>query len=292
MRKFYVDDCPKELPVGIWIQKQVMWDVAVKDVIASASPYKSQWAKFYNIEFDFTGDILGLQQSVAKALDTYGFFGWKTSAGDGELYGGYSITYNPNLQYKDVNVHQSNLGTSVNSPGEFYDGSIENHEFLKDSYFDGMSFNEFTPAAKIGYMGKFLEEINKKLTVTRSRLGILKGVAFEGPWHRDSEIFELVRLNIPVTGDDSFIFEFEGQEPYSLKVGKAYTWQTRETHRVMCVKNTEMYRANMVIGLSPWLSYNKEERYWYPNQFFGKKHPYDIFIEGHLTDKIKFNRAW
>ena len=99
-------------------------------------------------------------------------------------------------------------------------------------------------------------------------------------------------VGIPVTGDDSFVFQFEGQESYVLETGKAYNWDTYKSHRVMCVKDTEMYRANMVIGLSPWLTYNKEERYWYANEYFGKKHPFDIFIEGRVTDKIEFLKAW
>ena len=292
MNKFYVDDCPKELPVALWIQGRLQWQTAINDVMSTSSHLKSKHGHYNNIEHKFKGNLLGLQQAVAIALDRYGFFGWKSSEGDELNYGGFSITYNPNLQYEEVDIHQSNLGTKVNSPGEFYHGSIQHHKYLKDSYFDGHSFNEFTPAAKIGYMGEFLSEVNRNMTVVRSRLGILRGVAGETRYHRDSSIFEMVRLNIPVTGDDSFVFQFEGQDSYVLETGKAYNWDTYKSHRVMCVKDTEMYRANMVIGLSPWLTYNKEERYWYPNEYFGKKHPFDIFIEGRVTDKIEFLRAW
>jgi hypothetical protein len=291
MRKFYVDECPERIQVFKWIQSQLPWDSAIKDVTASYSKYCSKYKNMMNFEFEFLGDINGLKKSVEDALHTYGFFGWKTKEGDEQGYGGYSITYNPDLQYKDQDIHQSNLGTSKNSGGEFFNGSVQHHENLKNSYFDGLSFNEFTPAAKIGYMGKLLEEINNNITITRSRLGILKGNhPGETRYHMDSDVYELVRLNIPITGDDSFVFQFEGYEPYALEVGKAYTWQTKMSHRVMCVRPSEIYRANMVIGLSPWLSYNKEERYWYPNEFFGKKHPFDIIVDGHVTDKIRFLR--
>jgi len=43
----------------------------------------------------------------------------------------------------------------------------------------------------------------------------------------------------------------------------------------------------MVIGLCPWLKYNKEERYWSTNEHFGKKHPFDMMIDGDVTDKIE-----
>lgn len=291
MRKFYVDECPEKIQVFKWIQSQVPWESAIKDVTSSYSKYCSKYKNVMNFEFEFLGDIQGLHNSVEEALDTYGFFGWRTKEYDEEGYGGYSITYNPNLQYKDQDIHQSNLGTKLNSGGEFFNGSIQHHENLKNSYFDGLSFNEFTPAAKIGYMGKLLEEINSNVTITRSRLGILKGNhPGETRYHMDADVFELVRLNIPITGDDSFVFQFEGYEPYVLDVGKAYTWQTKMSHRVMCVKPSKIYRANMVIGLSPWLTYNKEEKYWYLNEFFGKKHPFDIIVDGHVTNKIKFLR--
>jgi hypothetical protein len=291
MRKFYVDECPDKMDVASWIKSQLPWQSAINDVTMNRSPYCSKYAKMMNLEFEFLGDNNALKESVDEAIKQYGFFGWRTKEYDEDIYGGYSITYNPDLQYKDQDIHQSNLGTKLNSPGEFFNGSIQHHENLKNSYFDGLSFNEFTPAAKIGYMGKLLEEINSNITITRSRVGILKGSQpYETRYHMDSEIFELVRLNIPITGDDSYIFQFEGYEGYPLEVGKAYTWQTKMSHRVMCIKQSPINRANMVIGLSPWLSYNKEERYWYPNEFFGKKHPFDIIIDGHVTDKIKFLR--
>jgi hypothetical protein len=285
MEKFYVDDCPKELPVADWIKSQIKWRQATNDVTAS-----SPSSTYMDMVFEFTGNLEGLKQSVTDALNTYGFFGWRTSEGDEKFYGGYSITYNPNLQYDDQDIHQHTLGTRLNAPSDFYAGSSVNHEFLKNSYLDGMSFNEFTPAAKIGYMGELLEDINSRITITRSRLGIVKGseITDYNRYHVDSEIFELCRLNIPVIANENFAFQFHGRQPYVLEEGRAYTWQTEFPHRVYCHEKTNLDRANMVIGLSPWLSYNKEERYWYTNEFYGKKHPFDIIIDGHVTDKVKF----
>lgn len=286
MQKFYVDDCPVTLPVGRWIKSQLPWKEAKNDVLLSIIN-----RAYLNYVFKFTGNLQGLQDSVKQALDTYGFHGWVTAEGEEELYGGYSITYNPNLQYKDQPIHQHTLGTKLNSAvqGDFYAGSPKNHNgILKNSYLDGCSFTEFTPAAKLGYMGTFLEEMNKNVTITRSRLGIVKGNRITNSrFHIDAELFELTRLNIPITGDDNFVFEFKGREPYCLELGKAYSWNTEFPHRVYCRKQTNIDRANMVIGWSPWLSYNKEERYWYTNKFFGKKYPFDMLIDGDVTDNIK-----
>lgn len=285
--KFYVDDCPASYPVAKWIKAQLPWREAKNDVMRKVIDRKAT-----SFVFQFTGNLAGLQQSVTEALDTVGFHGWLSAEGEGRSYGGYSLTYNPSLIYKDQPIHQHTLGTKLNSfaTGDFYTGSTKNHNgLLKNSYLDGASFNHFTPAAKIGYMGEFLEEINKNVTVTRSRLGIVKGdkTSLNMNYHVDAEIFELTRLNIPISGDDNFLFEIQGKEPYVLELGKAYSWHTEWPHRVYCYKETNVDRANMVIGWSPWLTYNKEERYWYPNQFFGKKHPFDMLIDGDVTDKIK-----
>jgi hypothetical protein len=289
MKKFYVDDCPPSLPVGIWIKSQLPWTEAKQDIFN-----ESEYASVLNIEFDFSGDLPALQKAVHEAISEYGHYGWKTSAGDDTSYGGFSITYNPQLQYKDQPIHQHTLGTALNAPDQFYNGSIQNHEFLKNSYFDGMSFNELTPAAQIGYMGEFLRGMNENVTVTRSRLGIVSGKHAnpKTPYHMDSEVFELTRLNIPISGDNNFHFNFDGLDPYVLNVGSAYTWQTEVPHRVYCHRESPIDRANMVIGWSPWLTYNREERYWYVNDFFGKKHPFQMLVDGDVTDKIKLKQIF
>jgi len=288
MQKFYVDDCPEELPVGTWIKMQLPWGEAIADVNSS---FKLRKCKSFVM--DFLGDIKAMQQSLKDAINKYGTYGWLTAEGESKTYRGFSITYNPNLQYKDQPIHQHTLGTKLNSglAGDFYTGSSRNHEFLKNSYLDGMSFTEITPAAQTGALGEFLNEINQNLTITRSRMGIVSGSNIhvgEVNYHVDSELYELVRLNVPLTGDDSYVFQFEGDEPYILDIGRAYTWQTALPHRVYAIQMSNVDRANMVIGISPWLKYNREERYWYTNEFFGKKHPIEIIIEGHATNKVKF----
>lgn len=282
--KFYVDDCPEKLAVGDWIKSQLPWYEARQDVISS-----SQNSRTLNFVFKFNGDVERLKKSVDDAIEKYGFFGWKSSEGDEDAYGGYSLTYNPNLQYKNQDIHQHTLGTEYNSPNDFFAGSSNNHTEIKNSYLDGMSFTELTPAAKIGYMGEFLTDLCKKVTISRSRLGIVKGfrVSTNNRYHVDSEVFELLRLNIPVRANKYFGFQFRGQSAYILEEGRAYTWQTYFPHRVFCYKENDIDRSNMVIGLCPWLKYNKEERYWSTNEHFGKKHPFDMMIDGDVTDKIE-----
>lgn len=290
MYKFYVDDCPENYPVGDWIKSQLPWREAKNDVLRPIINRKD-----INFVFDFLGDSEALAKSVYQSLEEHGYHGWLSSQGESIAYGGFSITYNPNLIYENQPIHQHTLGTKLNSQADFYAGSSKNHNGkLKNSYLDGCSFNQLTPAAKTGYMGVLLTEISKNITITRSRMGIVSGsvIPEQVGYHIDAEIFELIRLNIPVAGDDSYVFQVEGKDPYVLEVGKAYSWHTEWPHRVYCTKPSSIDRINMVIGLSPWLSYNYEDRYWYTNKFFGIKHPFDILMDGHVTDKIRFTTSF
>jgi hypothetical protein len=42
-----------------------------------------------------------------------------------------------------------------------------------------------------------------------------------------------------------------------------------------------------VMGISPWFTYNGEDDSWSTNEFFGKKHPIDMLIDGDLCKFIK-----
>ena len=38
-----------------------------------------------------------------------------------------------------------------------------------------------------------------------------------------------------------------------------------------------------------WFDYNKEEDAWESNEFYGKKHPMDMFIDGDIVEGLKVN---
>ena len=59
---------------------------------------------------------------------------------------------------------------------------------------------------------------------------------------------------------------------YILEVGKVYLWNTRLPHRPTIVKKVESLqpRINIVLGISPWLNYDKENDSFSKNEYFGK----------------------
>lgn len=245
-------------------------------------------------------DLEALKQSIDDSMEKYGRHPWKTADGSRMVYSGFSLTYNPTHQ-DGIDPNASSLGTPKNKRGEFFYGSTANHENLKNSYFDTYAFNKRTPSASEGYLSDILDTC--KRTIVRSRMMILDGSYFDDElinqykmsakqdsqfgWHRDETIFENLRLNIPITGNESFVFEMENEEPYFLQPGLAYTWDTNIPHRVWCREKTKVQRYNLVIGVSPWFDFDESTQEWKPNQYLGKISPLDMMEQGLIFDWLK-----
>ena len=59
---------------------------------------------------------------------------------------------------------------------------------------------------------------------------------------------------------------------YHLELGKAYLWNTRRPHRPAVFKKVETKepRINIVMGLTPWLDYDKTTDTYSKGKYFGK----------------------
>lgn len=247
-------------------------------------------------------DLDKLKSSIDQSMTEFGRHPWLSADGTQLRYAGFSLTYNPSHQ-DQLNPNASSLGTPKNKPEEFFYNSTSKHEKLKNSYFDTYGFIQRTPAAAQGYLNEILNTC--KRTIVRSRMMILDGKCFdeqlikqyqEAPvgdskfgWHRDEPIHVNLRVNIPITSDDAFIFEMEKEEPYILEPGYAYSWDTNKPHRVWCRKKTTKERYNLIIGVSPWFDYIAETQEWIPNQYYAKKNPIEMLNEGLIFDWLKAN---
>ncbi len=165
---------------------------------------------------------------------------------------------------------------------------------IKNTYQDSWSFNHLTDVINHEY----ISEVTKlfKRSFIRSRLAKLQQLdndevrknVNEYMWHRDDSIFVEARINLSVTSpENAFGMELEGDDRYYLQPGKWYSWDTGITHRPFADK-TKLTRTNLVYAVSPWFDYIKEEDAWVSNEFFGKKHPIDMFIEGDIVEGLEF----
>jgi hypothetical protein len=284
---FKVESIPPAETISHYIQGQTQYEPACQQV-------RSKFSGARKIELDMVDtDVSELRQCVLDIIEQYGYSGWRHKDGESKTYGGFSLTYNPDHQ-DGIDPHVSSIGTPKNASDEFFWATTGTHRVLKHSYFDTYGFRVRTPASKIGALGRFIDSFKRPLV--RSRVGIIPGENIDpndaeykekDGWHRDEPVFENLRINIPLQTDDSYLFQMEGEEPYHLEVGTAYTWDTHIAHRVFAAKRTKLMRIHLVLGVSPWFDYDPAQDSWMPNDYLGRIHPFDMLAEGLISDKLR-----
>lgn len=273
MNKFFVSDCPDDQTIFQWISSQIDIETAFKDTRCSIAA--DDW-----ISIPHKLNIDQLITDTVTCLDQNGFRGWQTKNGDARAYGGLSIVYNPDLR-ESVDPNQSTLGTKTNAPEEFYWSSTKKFSAIKHTYFDTYGFRKLSPAVENSNLKNFIKSF--RLSPTRGRIGVLDAdyhdkVGEEFLWHKDEPVYENLRINIPIVGDDSFYIQSEGKKAKTTPVGNIYTADTHIAHRVYATGKKPMRRTHLVLGFSPWLDYIEEEDSYVVNEFFGKIHPIDLLL--------------
>lgn len=271
--KFYVKDCPHDQTLFQWISEQTDMSAAINDVTCQVDGTQV-------LSVPHKLDIRKLAKDTLDCLDAYGFKGWRTQRGDANSYGGLSMVYNPD---GDSDPNQSTLGTRENAPEEFFYGSTQRFDSIRNTYFDSYAFRKLAPCIEQSNLKNFIEGF--KLSPTRSRIAVLDAsyrdkVGEEFLWHKDETVFENLRLNIPIETDQSFLFQLEDQEPFHLAVGKIYTWDTHRAHRVYASETKSVKRVHLVLGFSPWIDYDPIDDSFSTNEHFGRTHPFDLFFKG------------
>lgn len=301
---YYVKDCPDTETVDRWLVKQSSMDI-------STDKYRNQ---VFVVNLDLDKDRL-----ATAANDLYAKYGWfgfvdifSTEFKRQNVYGGLSLTYDKDYRYADVipEIHAQTLGfPRINIPeNKFEDMSVwkemianrtdkryfyDNHNIVKHTYNDTYAFRHLTPAVQDGYIGEITKKIKRSLV--RSRLasfnpkdtGGLTQRMKDRAWHRDGSWFTEMRLNINVTAlPETFTLQMENDNGLELfyEPGKAYVWDTAEPHAYFANKMVDFRRINLVYAISPWFDYIEEEDAWVPNEFFNKKHPVDMLLDGDVID--------
>jgi hypothetical protein len=113
-------------------------------------------------------------------------------------------------------------------------------------------------------------------------------------WHNDASIFFNLRVNIPIVSNSNFIIQVldpDNQKNGVLNIqeivleeNKCIAYQTENIHRPFCKKANETTRINIIITIFPWLAFDVEKRFYYPNKYFGKIHPFDLLKDGKLQN--------
>lgn len=277
--KFLIQDIPDQYPVFQYMTAKTN---------LKAHLIKSKFDATDLIDLSHRVDLDALKENVLNLCDNTPPQGWLSSQGRDNSYTGISLVYNPNLK-EEIDPNYQTLGTAYNNRDEFFWNSTSKVPHLKNSYFDTYSFRHVCPAVS-GALRDLISQF--KTTLIRSRIGIVEAkhtnmsnVAEQG-WHKDESVFENLRINIPITTDQDCLFQIQGKDAVHLPYGHMYTWDTNIPHRVFANAVKPATRIHIVLGFSPWFTYNSADDSWNTNEFFGKKHPIDMLIDGDLCSLI------
>lgn len=206
---------------------------------------------------------------------------WR-SRNDRKIYG-LSLTYNPaNPAWER---HYASFGhpryASLNSD-KYYMAPLEEQRWCpKDDYLDSYGLRKLLPEIRV-YPGLSRLFNSFKFPVIRSTLRVIDGLEVQptctefGGMHIDDPPYELLRVNICLSNDGSFGFQYMSEPPYFMSPGDVSVVNSSWMHRVFIQNRTGHQRYHLVIGLAPWMSYDDTKDSWSTNEYFGKIHPLDL----------------
>lgn len=161
----------------------------------------------------------------------------------------------------------------------------------RNGYFDTYRFINRVPEMYQGAFGRLFDSFG--VQICRSRCAWLRpGNKVskhhdEYLWHADEPLFTNLRVNVPLKTNQNFFLQDKIHGFKHLEVGYGYSWNTEILHRVGAYEDTGDERIHLVIGTIPWFTYLPKEDAFVPNGFFGKMHPIDMLVEGHIIQGLE-----
>lgn len=175
----------------------------------------------------------------------------------------------------------------------------------KNTHYDTYSMAFRTEGSRYGYLGTFLDSLKRSMVRSSIRIisseatgqamgatGTEASVKLPGvAWHTDEPMFENLRINIAIKTDPMFVLEQKTDEGkrIHLEAPYAYSWDTGIPHRAFCTQRTvePIRRTHIMLGIAPWWDFDEATQTWTQNEFFGKKHPWDMLCDGDIIAGAK-----
>jgi hypothetical protein len=219
---------------------------------------------------EFTLEELGLPNAstllgiTLELVDKIGISGWRINGRESESYKGFSMTYNPQFISARSIYHQT-MGAPQLSQTYSRETNIGSHTCVANTYYDSYAFRVVPTLVRLAYTD-LLDRLS--LPLVRSRVAYRysdKEVPTNPTNHIDEPSYQVLRINIPLQTTPEQIIRIQRADntylDYHLEVGKAYIWDTRIPHRNDVSFPTTPGtppRIHMILGLSPWFSYDPE----------------------------------
>ncbi len=290
-------------------REEYQGDYPISGVLENRAPFRYSTIESQNkqplLKFSMPGvNLQNLTNSVNEALEIYGHWNYRIGVDEHGVrhdrgYGGLGLTYNPlHKELENTDIHEQVQGNPSRAMGKQNPYSqLTKDEALqfskRNSHYDTYGLSYRTPASKHGYLGTFLDSF--KRTMIRSAVRIIyadqEGQVGEEKlagvrWHKDESMFENLRVNIPIVTDPIFELEQEGYPPVHLETGYAYSWDTNILHRAYAKERAQKHRIHLMLGFSCWWDFDEKTGNWTQNEFFGKKHPKDMLVDGDVIPNL------
>lgn len=207
---------------------------------------------------------------------------WRSTVQDGLR--AISLTCDPTSDDKDYDCCGDTYYTKYSTTRYYTAVEEDENQYFKGGYMDGLRYSELTPKVQsIPELKEFFDGF--KVPVVRStartiRGGYAKKANFKGGYHTDGDGFQYLRLNICLTSDKYVGLQYENELPFFMSAGDQYVIMSHVMHRACVLASQSFLRTHFVIDVVPWFDFN--DGVWTPNEFFGKKHPFDMIKDGDI----------
>lgn len=262
-----------------WIKSQTDWDQHVNALERQFDPLLS----VSGLNFDAERLYGEVQDLFHLCPPTH----WRSQP-PGALWG-LSLSYNPQAPQ-----HEWPFGSFGHPRYQQYAAvdyfkapEQDRHLAPRGDYLDSLGFcKTLTEVEKLPALKTLLGSF--RMPVVRCTVRVLDGTKVlptgsnSGGMHQDDSPFEVMRLNLCITGSADFGLQYAGYAPISLRPGEHCVVNTDVDHRVWVGQRSNVQRIHLVIGLAPWLDYDPQEGVWTPNAHFGNIHPYDLVRQGKI----------
>lgn len=162
----------------------------------------------------------------------------------------------------------------------------------KDTYHDAWGFCSSSDVLNFEYFNDVKKLFKRSLI--RSRVAGFRNVTQDNiehvnhfMWHRDTNWFVELRINLIVYAPrGSFGIEVKDVGKTYYETGDWASWDTNIIHRPF-VEKEGIERVNLIFGINPWFDYNPVDDSWTTNEFYKKKHPMDMLIDGDILEGLQ-----
>lgn len=227
----------------------------------------------------------GLYEEITKLMVERPFFSWGMA--DPTTIYALGLKYDPTDSKTPVRQLLGSLRYTFYSPydPEGKTSKEDSIERMRGGYLDSYRYTDYVeemealPTLKALVDSLAFDVLRLSIRVADLRTASISNLK-DAQWHVDGSPYEQLRLNIAVNTDGSVGIQYKDCPPIMYENGKMLNVIIDEAHRIFFSKNSDLQRINILVDISPWFKLVDGE--WIPNEYFGKKHPYDIVKEGLL----------